>query len=402
MAGELGTSVGSVYTSLTGFYVEDGTGSIQLLALGHLLLRCKFLLWDLGMFIEHKSTLGAGRLTRKAFREKYKALRAHRDVKLECKQRVNCKQMVKEVVAAQRQKDAGDEKKQSDKLMSNREHKRLAKLERRRQAKLRTLCYHDARKDDDGDEQVTTEEVLACIKILRKIRRQPHVLDTLRQLAELLRLKESQRGAEKRLAKKAAKRANDRKLRSQSGIRRAREATRSKSERLRQILEGTTAAAPNNALTLDIAIDDNENDDEPKQIGNEDCEAISVHRQQLTTCAASESQKKQKKKKKKVEGNSKEEKEAAQHVHLDYNSALEAAPRSGREWSSCRSTNSCKKSSPTTPTPTRSFQRLPSAMSAKRVSLVRTFTTTRCAARAATSISCAASTAFRARAKWRS
>eukprot|EP00550_Attheya_septentrionalis_P001924 CAMPEP_0198287500 /NCGR_PEP_ID=MMETSP1449-20131203/6286_1 /TAXON_ID=420275 /ORGANISM="Attheya septentrionalis, Strain CCMP2084" /LENGTH=406 /DNA_ID=CAMNT_0043985459 /DNA_START=115 /DNA_END=1335 /DNA_ORIENTATION=- len=67
VAGELGYTVGSIYTSLTGFSAEDGAGSVQLAALGSLLQHLEVTMWDLGMVMDYKERLGAIEMPRPEF-----------------------------------------------------------------------------------------------------------------------------------------------------------------------------------------------------------------------------------------------------------------------------------------------------------------------------------------------
>lgn len=68
-AGELGYTVGRSYTSLTGFSRVNGAGTVQLHALGRLLFLCGMKMWDLGMSMPYKMSLGANDVDRDDFLE---------------------------------------------------------------------------------------------------------------------------------------------------------------------------------------------------------------------------------------------------------------------------------------------------------------------------------------------
>lgn len=67
VAGELGYTVGNIYTSLTGFSAQDSAGSVQLASVGRMLSKLGFALWDLGMDMEYKQGLGSHLMSRKDF-----------------------------------------------------------------------------------------------------------------------------------------------------------------------------------------------------------------------------------------------------------------------------------------------------------------------------------------------
>lgn len=66
-AGELGYVIGSSYASLSAFRTISGSGTVQLSALGAFLALSGFTLWDLGMEMPYKLSMGGELFSRKEF-----------------------------------------------------------------------------------------------------------------------------------------------------------------------------------------------------------------------------------------------------------------------------------------------------------------------------------------------
>jgi Leu/Phe-tRNA-protein transferase len=66
VAGEIGYTLGNVYSSLTGFYDHEypGSGKVQLDALRCLLIKKGYKYWDLGMEMDYKTEMGAVGISR--------------------------------------------------------------------------------------------------------------------------------------------------------------------------------------------------------------------------------------------------------------------------------------------------------------------------------------------------
>ena len=94
-AGELGYTVGTIYTSLTGFTAEDAAGSVQLASLGNMLAQNNFTMWDLGMEMSYKKSLGSHLMPRQEFVDQVHAVREI-DIPLPCGRR-NCSDIINNV-----------------------------------------------------------------------------------------------------------------------------------------------------------------------------------------------------------------------------------------------------------------------------------------------------------------
>ncbi|KEP64794.1 UNVERIFIED_CONTAM: hypothetical protein HHA_202590 [Hammondia hammondi] len=75
-AGEIGVRIGGVYTSLTGFSFVNEAGNVQLAALGVLLKLTGIRLWDVGMELAYKKSLGSQTLPRPEFLRLFRVARA--------------------------------------------------------------------------------------------------------------------------------------------------------------------------------------------------------------------------------------------------------------------------------------------------------------------------------------
>lgn len=103
VAGEIGYSIGSIYTSLTGFIDQDkkqfnNMGKVQLLCLAQLLISSEYTFWNLGHpQLEYKIDLGAIEVNRSNF---LKMWTKHRDLKSTVKTetmlntRFDCNQLI--------------------------------------------------------------------------------------------------------------------------------------------------------------------------------------------------------------------------------------------------------------------------------------------------------------------
>ncbi|SOV84221.1 Leu/Phe-tRNA protein transferase,putative [Plasmodium sp.] len=95
-AGEIGNTVGSIYTSLTGFQRKSCAGTIQLCALAKLLEIQKFELWDLGMLLPYKKDIGSKEITMKEFFRKHRLFKhQHAEFKTPFMEKLNCSVLIK-------------------------------------------------------------------------------------------------------------------------------------------------------------------------------------------------------------------------------------------------------------------------------------------------------------------
>ncbi|CDU16290.1 Leu/Phe-tRNA protein transferase, putative [Plasmodium yoelii] len=96
VAGELGNTVGSVYTSLTGFQRKNSAGTIQLCALAKLLEFQNFQLWDLGMLLPYKKEIGSKEIPMKEFFDKHRKFKyIDAEFKVPFMDKLNCAVLIR-------------------------------------------------------------------------------------------------------------------------------------------------------------------------------------------------------------------------------------------------------------------------------------------------------------------
>ena len=74
-AGEIGVTIGRVYTSYSGYYEEDNAGTVQMILMAKWLEQTGFDFLDLGMPLDYKTHLGARDITPHRFVELFRAAR---------------------------------------------------------------------------------------------------------------------------------------------------------------------------------------------------------------------------------------------------------------------------------------------------------------------------------------
>lgn len=109
VAGDLGYTVGAVYTSMTGFRLKgtQGAGEVQLLLTGALLHKMGYCWWDLGMVMKYKARMGARVISREDF---IKRLHGDRDKPTRCcHERCTGQELLGHLQRVQRERQAGSE-----------------------------------------------------------------------------------------------------------------------------------------------------------------------------------------------------------------------------------------------------------------------------------------------------
>jgi len=130
VAGELGTTVGCCYTSLTGYFTESSTGSIQLALLGALLLTKGYKMWDIGQNLDYKKGTGAVPMPRLNFLSELHKIRfvKPREPLRQLSEKLPCKQVLDQFFSMTRPEPQPGPQGKSKKQLK-REKRKLRKLE---------------------------------------------------------------------------------------------------------------------------------------------------------------------------------------------------------------------------------------------------------------------------------